>query len=148
IDNVHDYNRSGNVTVSDAGLVFSNLGTIARINIGTGGPFAPEGGGQGDGGGSAVASALTGPGTVGDDPMLDLIGWTPVGSPVFDKVETPREQVFRVFALNEESELGPAEIEEPLWGSTEFRPDAGPFGLRAIGARRDKLLARGSLTLS
>jgi ELWxxDGT repeat protein len=44
ITNLRDYNRSGDVSLSDASTVFTSLGNIARINIGAGGPFAPEGG--------------------------------------------------------------------------------------------------------
>jgi hypothetical protein len=61
IVNPHDYNRSGTVSIADAAVVFANLGSIARINIGAGGPFAPENGdGRSDGGGSAVALTLAG----------------------------------------------------------------------------------------
>jgi hypothetical protein len=46
-------------------IVFASIGTLARIDIGAGGPFAPEGGGPsvGDAGGSAIASALAAPTT-------------------------------------------------------------------------------------
>jgi hypothetical protein len=56
------------VTVSDAGLVFANLGTLARIDIGAGGPFAPEGG---DGGGTTIAAALAAPATAAEPPAHD-----------------------------------------------------------------------------
>jgi hypothetical protein len=39
---VNDYNRDGQVTTSDAAAVFANLGNLTRLNIGAGGPFAPE----------------------------------------------------------------------------------------------------------
>ena len=41
ITDLRDYNRSKDVTTADAALVFGNLGTIVRINIPAGGPFAP-----------------------------------------------------------------------------------------------------------
>jgi hypothetical protein len=63
ITNLRDYNRSGDVSVADASVVFASLGNIARINIGPGGPFAPDGG-DSSAGGAAVASALA---AQGDD---------------------------------------------------------------------------------
>ncbi len=63
-----DFDRSGSITNADAGLALDNPGSLAKINIGSGGPFAPVGGGgggsgtsesAGDGGASAaIASAL------------------------------------------------------------------------------------------
>jgi hypothetical protein len=59
ITDLRDYNRDGSVTSTDAAVVFANLGTIVRINIPGGGPFAPEADpAVADDGGSAVASAL------------------------------------------------------------------------------------------
>jgi subtilisin-like proprotein convertase family protein len=59
IENLFDYDRNGSVTVGDAAMVFGSLGTLARINIGSGGPFAPE---AADGGAaSAIAAALAAP---------------------------------------------------------------------------------------
>jgi 3-phytase len=37
----NDYNRDGQVSTADAASVFANLGSITRLNIGAGGPFAP-----------------------------------------------------------------------------------------------------------
>jgi hypothetical protein len=42
IDNPRDYNRSGEVTSTDAAIVLAGLGTLVRIDIGAGGPFAPS----------------------------------------------------------------------------------------------------------
>src|SRR5690606_37629315 len=60
ITDLRDHNRDGQVTTTDSVQVFANLGSIARINIGPGGPFAPEAepAVAGDDGSSAVASAL------------------------------------------------------------------------------------------
>jgi len=55
ITNTRDFNRDGNVTAADATTVIGNQGTIERLLIGLGGPFAPEG----DGSGSAVAATIT-----------------------------------------------------------------------------------------
>ncbi len=54
-----DFNRDGQTTTTDSAIVFANQGTITRINIGPGGPFAPEAEPAVDSdGGSAVALAL------------------------------------------------------------------------------------------
>jgi ELWxxDGT repeat protein len=42
ISDRRDYNRDGQVTSTDAAIVFAKLGSIVRINIGAGGPFAPD----------------------------------------------------------------------------------------------------------
>jgi hypothetical protein len=42
ITDLRDYNRDGGVSSTDATIVFANIGTIQRLNIGAGGPFAPE----------------------------------------------------------------------------------------------------------
>jgi hypothetical protein len=42
ITDLRDYNRDGQVTSTDGAIVFANIGTIIRLNIGAGGPFAPE----------------------------------------------------------------------------------------------------------
>jgi hypothetical protein len=67
ITDLRDYNRDGQVTSTDAAIVFSNIGNIVRLNIGGGGPFAPEAApaaAADDGSSSAVASALAS--TLGD----------------------------------------------------------------------------------
>jgi len=51
ITNTRDFNRDGNVTAADATTVVNNQGTIERLLIGPGGPFAPEGD-------SGIASSL------------------------------------------------------------------------------------------
>ena len=43
ISNPRDYNRDGTVNSTDASIVFASLGSIQRITIGAGGPFAPRG---------------------------------------------------------------------------------------------------------
>jgi hypothetical protein len=48
ITDPRDYNRSGDVSTADAAAVFSELGTIVRIDIG-GAPFAPEEGAEPEG---------------------------------------------------------------------------------------------------
>jgi hypothetical protein len=61
ITDLRDYNRDGAVTSTDAAIVNANIGAIQRINIGGGGPFAPEAApavAADDGSSSAVASAL------------------------------------------------------------------------------------------
>ena len=63
ISNLRDYDRSGNVTSTDAAIVFGNLGTLVRINIGVP-PAAPQADSStatGDAGKSAVAAALAAP---------------------------------------------------------------------------------------
>jgi hypothetical protein len=42
ITELRDYNRDGTVTSTDAAIVFANIGSLTRINIAAGGPFAPE----------------------------------------------------------------------------------------------------------
>jgi hypothetical protein len=42
ITDIRDYNRDGQVTTTDSLLVFANLGSIVRLNVAAGGPFAPE----------------------------------------------------------------------------------------------------------
>jgi hypothetical protein len=59
VDDVYDYNKDRNVNATDQ-IISRNNGTgfgtqLIKINIGTAGPFAPEGGGGGDAG---IASAL------------------------------------------------------------------------------------------
>ena len=60
ITDLRDYNRDGAVTSTDAAIVAANIGTIQRISILVGGPFAPEADPAvaSDDGSSAVASAL------------------------------------------------------------------------------------------
>jgi hypothetical protein len=60
ITDLRDYNRSKDVTAADSASVFANLGSVTRLNIGIGGPFAPEAepAVASDGSTSAVASAL------------------------------------------------------------------------------------------
>lgn len=41
ITDLRDYNRDGQVTSTDAMFVFAHIGSIARIDIPSGGPFAP-----------------------------------------------------------------------------------------------------------
>jgi hypothetical protein len=60
ITDVRDYNRDGSVSTTDSLIVFANLSSIVRLNVGAGGPFAPEAAPAVDDGGSAVASALYG----------------------------------------------------------------------------------------
>ena len=54
VTSIRDFNRDNSVTAADATVVTGSLGSITRLNVGAGGPFAPEG----DGGDSGVASAL------------------------------------------------------------------------------------------
>jgi hypothetical protein len=60
ITDLRDYNRDGQVSTIDSLLVFANLGSITRLKVGPGGPFAPEADPavSGEDRGSAVASAL------------------------------------------------------------------------------------------
>jgi hypothetical protein len=60
ITDLRDYNRDGAVTSTDAAIVAANIGTIQRLSILVGGPFAPEADPAvaSDDGSSAVASAL------------------------------------------------------------------------------------------
>jgi hypothetical protein len=64
ITNRFDVNKTNSINVSgDRGEVVGNApGSLLRINIGTGGPFAPEGG-DGGGGDAGIASALAGSGS-------------------------------------------------------------------------------------
>jgi hypothetical protein len=41
VTDANDYNRDGVVSTFDAASVFTNLGSITRINIASGGPYAP-----------------------------------------------------------------------------------------------------------
>jgi hypothetical protein len=41
ITDLRDYNRDGQVTSTDALIAYTNIGSIARIDISSGGPFAP-----------------------------------------------------------------------------------------------------------
>jgi hypothetical protein len=62
ITDLRDYNRDGAVTSTDAAIVNASIGNIVRLNIGGGGPFAPEAAptaAADDGSSSAVAAALT-----------------------------------------------------------------------------------------
>jgi hypothetical protein len=61
ITNRFDVNKTNSINLSgDRGEVVGNSpGSLLRINIGTGGPFAPEGGGGG-GGDAGISSALAG----------------------------------------------------------------------------------------
>jgi hypothetical protein len=57
ITNPRDIDRSNTITAAgDRSVAVGNIGAIARINIPSGGPFAPEG--DGDSGDSGIASAL------------------------------------------------------------------------------------------
>jgi hypothetical protein len=64
ITNRFDVNKTNSINVSgDRGEVVGNApGSLLRINIGTGGPFAPEGG---DGGGGGPATPATSGGDAG-----------------------------------------------------------------------------------
>jgi hypothetical protein len=61
ITSIRDFNRDNNVTAADASVVPPSLGSIVRLTVGAGGPFAPEGSeaeiaaAEGDAG---IASAL------------------------------------------------------------------------------------------
>ena len=57
VTRIQDFNRDNTISGVDASVAIGSLGSIVRINIGAGGPFAPEGDGDG-GGDSGVASAL------------------------------------------------------------------------------------------
>jgi hypothetical protein len=66
ITDVYDIDRSNVITgAGDRAAAVANIGGLARINIGTGGPFAPEDGGDATlarlGAGSAIAVALAAP---------------------------------------------------------------------------------------
>jgi hypothetical protein len=60
ITDLRDYNRDGQVSTTDSLLVFANLGSIVRLNVGPAGPFAPNADPAvaSDDRSSAVASAL------------------------------------------------------------------------------------------
>jgi hypothetical protein len=60
ITDLRDYNRDGQVSSTDSAIVLGNIGTIIRLNVGAGGPFAPEAEPAlaGDVGSSGVANAL------------------------------------------------------------------------------------------
>jgi hypothetical protein len=75
ITDVRDFNRDKSVTTADSVQVFANLGSIVAINIPGGGPFAPEADPAvaGDGGSSAVASALAA--KAGPSGLPKLPGW-------------------------------------------------------------------------
>jgi hypothetical protein len=70
ITDLRDYNRSGAVDSTDAAIVFANIGSIVRINIGAGGPFAPEADPAAD---SGVAQALAA--TASSTSLPKLPGW-------------------------------------------------------------------------
>ena len=57
VTKIQDFNRDNTISGVDASVAIGSLGSIVRINIGAGGPFAPEGDGGGSGD-SGVASAL------------------------------------------------------------------------------------------
>jgi hypothetical protein len=63
ITNRFDVNKTNTINVAGdrAEVVGNSPGSLLRVNIGTGGPFAPEGGDSGGGGGDAgISSALAG----------------------------------------------------------------------------------------
>jgi hypothetical protein len=59
ITDLRDYNRDGQVTSTDAAIVFANLGSIVRLNVPAVGPFAPEA--EPNASASDVALALAAP---------------------------------------------------------------------------------------
>ncbi|MGD9724313.1 MAG: IPT/TIG domain-containing protein [Pirellulales bacterium] len=61
ISNVRDIDKSNTITVAgDRGAALANVGSITRLNVGTGGPFAPQGDSvsASAAGDSGIASAL------------------------------------------------------------------------------------------
>ena len=54
ITSIRDFNRDNNVTAADATVALGSLGSIVRLQIGPGGPFAPAGVGR-----DAAADATT-----------------------------------------------------------------------------------------
>lgn len=78
VENLRDYNRSGGVTSTDALITFANIGTIRRIDIPGGGPFAPEAAapasaGEDTDGEGGIAFALSGLATPTTSPGSDAL---------------------------------------------------------------------------
>ena len=94
ITDLRDYNRDGQVNTTDSLQVFANLGSIVRLNVGPGGPFAPEAepAVAGDDGGSAVASALA----ISTGEKLSLSG--PVPAVIHTRASEPLPPRDRYFA--------------------------------------------------
>jgi hypothetical protein len=65
ITNLRDIDRSNTITAAgDRAAALANIGAITRINIGTGGPFAPDGDGEAAADGdSVIRLGLTTPST-------------------------------------------------------------------------------------
>jgi hypothetical protein len=69
VTDLRDYNRDGGVDSSDAALVFASIGSITRINIATGGPFAPNA----DPAVAATAGVMSASGSAGASLAVDHI---------------------------------------------------------------------------
>ncbi len=80
VDDQYDYNKDRFVNATDQLISRNNstnfLTQLVKINVGTGGPFAPEGGDSDGDGDAGIASALAGKGSSSDEQALP----TSVGS--------------------------------------------------------------------
>ncbi len=83
VSDLHDFNRDGQVSTTDSLIVFANLGSIVRLDVPVGGPFAPEAApsveiasrgenGPADGMRAALASALAMRSFAGDSSTWDV----------------------------------------------------------------------------
>jgi hypothetical protein len=102
LDDVHDYDRNAAVSVSDAVTVFAQLGTLARINIAAGGPFAPQGDDPDAEAAQALVSALAETSTADSRPEA------PLGAPhaprVVEAERISKDRIFELIALLEDRE--------------------------------------------
>ena len=87
VTNIHDFNRDNIVSGIDASIVTGSLGSIIRLQIGPGGPFAPEGD---SGVASALAAAATGTGV--SPATATVFGGMPAADlPTSPEVAAPRK---------------------------------------------------------
>jgi hypothetical protein len=102
-------NKSNSITIAaDRGpIVALGTGTLARINIPAGGPFAPENDGADS---AAIASALARPDTENDS-KLKPPGWIPPAPRILEPERVARDCLFEQVAWLEERELRGTEDE-------------------------------------
>jgi hypothetical protein len=86
ITDPRDFNRDGSIDTTDASLVFANLGSLARINIASTGPFAPED----EFGDAGIASGLAMTANTQPPARLDEASPVVVAIESYSSTKTPR----------------------------------------------------------
>jgi hypothetical protein len=113
ITDLRDFNRDGSTNSTDAALVFANIGSIVRLNVGTAGPFAPDGGDAGIA--SALASTSTTRSVSNDSPVPPAVT-IPGGSGVAQLLRTENDSTQSLIEQSsDDSSLDQHEVEISLF---------------------------------